>query len=115
MVELIEGSTASANAEIGSVSDSSVGTYVFELVDGGSFTGTVKVAARILGRAKSEGATGFPSFLAITNRTTGAVASGATGITAAGMYSVDLTGCEARLEVTRTAGTYSVYGIPLVG
>jgi hypothetical protein len=111
---LISNSSVSANTATLDAGDEVVNTYVFSLVNEGSFAGTVKVAARIYGRGRA-GATTFPHFLAITNRRTGSVVDGNTGVTEAGIYSVDLSGCEARIEVTRTAGAYSVYGKPVVG
>jgi hypothetical protein len=111
------GTAASANKEIGGTGDGYVGTYVIEIVDEGSAAFTsIKVSARALGRgATAATVTTFPTYLAITNRATGAVVAGTTGVTAAGIYSVDLSGCECQLEVVRSAGTYSAHGVPLAG
>ena len=79
---------------------------------------TLKVKARASGAAKTTAATtAYTAFLAITNRTSGATIAGATGITATGIYSVDVSGCEFDIEYVYTSGgtgstlLASMYGV----
>lgn len=82
--------------------------WVLEVRDAGSWSGVLKVAARVVGSGEKLGTSDFGGYLSIVNRLTGAVIAGGTGITAPGIYEVSLSGLEARLEHTWTAGTVEV-------
>lgn len=90
-----------------------VSTLVLDFI-GTAFTGTLKVVGRIVGGGAAGVAYGRA--LAITNRKTGAVVDGSTGITDPdGIYSVDITGCEARVDVARTGGSFKLYAQTVEG
>lgn len=85
-------------------------SLVFEVrAGGGGWTGAVKIAGRALGAGQS-GATDYPGYVALTNRTTGATIAGATGATAAGLYEADVSGLEVAVEHAWDAGTVTVIG-----
>lgn len=114
MQQLVLNATESANVPLLDPSVETVSTYVFEIVDEGSFAGTITVGARLIGRARL-GEETFPHLLAITERATGQVIPGATGVTSPGIYSVDVSGVEAELQIDCDAGEYSAYGLPRIG
>lgn len=66
--------------------------------------GAVRVSARVAGGPGAFGVT----FLPITNVSSGATIAAGTGITAPGLYSVDLTGLEVRVEFTAGTGATNV-------
>jgi hypothetical protein len=101
-------SSATENSAVRSAGDTRASVWVLEVRDAGSWSGTLKVAARVVGTGSRLGATDFGGYLSITNRLSGAVVAGGTGITAAGIYEVSISGLEARLEHTRVAGTVEV-------
>lgn len=85
---------------------------ILEVIDEGSWSGKLTVWGRPLTEATQRAefsVAEMVSKLAVKNLSTGDTISGATGITTAGLYSVDLTGLEALVEhTTHTAGTVSV-------
>lgn len=84
-----------------------------DVADGGSFTwgsATLKINARIIG---SDNSTTYTAYLAIQNLTStgaGPNIAGGTGITAFGLYEIDISGYEVLVEFTKgtASGTLSV-------
>ncbi len=89
-----------------------VSKMILEVRDDGSWTGSVKVWARLIGQGKARGLTHaasnqFVGNLNIVNLLTDAIIAGGTGITVAGLYMVDISGMEVAMEHTRATGTLS--------
>ena len=85
---------------------------VVELV-GTGFTGSLKFKGRAAGRGSAgaaAGAAGYTENLSIRNRLSDATIAGGTGITATGIYEIDITGLEVLPVLTVGAGSVAVYG-----
>lgn len=106
-VKLYDAAVASANVDNAfSAGDSR--TFLTIEVDGtDTFVLKVKASLRGCHTASILAAGTYTAYLAILNKTSAApttLIAGGTGITAAGMYEVDVTGCEFLFEFTYTSG-----------
>jgi len=121
MVRLFSARTTTGDSSPISGDSAVVNTGVLSVrVVSGAPTFTLKVKARVLGRGHKDSlasaAANFDHYLAIANRQSGATVDGATGITAAGLYTVDLSGIEAVAELSAIAGGgITVDFVPLRG
>lgn len=102
-----------ANLNVQGIGATERGRSILRLeVRGVGWTGTLKVAGRALGRGQ-DGTADYAGYLSIRNLLTPADIAGAAGITAAGLYEIDITGYEVQLEHAWTAGSVSVWGTVL--
>lgn len=110
--------TATGVIGLGDASPAIVGRQVFQVVDGGSWSGSIVVKARIAGGSKSAPALTNSNNVSVPyinrNDTATLIAAG-TAITSAGIYEVESTGVEIYLDYTHTGGTGLVYPIPYLG
>jgi len=86
----------------------------------GTFTGSVFVHGRLIGQGKARGlaataAADFVAKLSLINTLTGAIIAGSTGITAVGLYLVDISGLEVALEFAFGSGAVTVDVHPVLG
>lgn len=110
MIQILKNSAVTENSTRLEAGSTRAAKLVIEVRDGGGWNGTIKVNARARGRGAAGAGATWSKYLPITNLETGANILAGTGITAPGLYSVDITGLEVRLEHTRTAGTVHVDG-----
>lgn len=109
MQKILLNSSTTENSNPVDLGVAASGKLILDVVDAGAWSGTLKVA----GRARGRGGATFSTYLPLVNLNTGAAIAAGTGITAAGLYSVDISGLEVRVEHTWTAGSVSVYGEPV--
>lgn len=81
--------------------------WILDVTDEGSWSGALQIAARALGAGK-DGATSYSGYIGAIDREDGSTIDGDTGITAEGVYEVNIAGLEVRLEHTRNAGAVRV-------
>lgn len=113
-LEVLTSSVTTENSRQFSGSDFCASRTRLSLVDDGSWSGTVKIAVRPIGRGQ-EGASTYNNYAALTNVDSGVLTAGSTGVTAAGVYEFDDSGLEWRLEHTRSAGTLSARAVQTIG
>ena len=105
MITIFEGITGNTNAAPNALVSAWGKDARFYFRIRGTFTGfTIKAGARILG----DNADNFSQTLAIRNETSGALVAGGTGVTAAGLYSVDAAGNEIQMQATVVTPTGSL-------
>lgn len=110
MRTLFSNSVTTENADTITSRDPFVNTLRVEVYDEGSWSGSIKFAARLRGSSEA-----FTHFLAVVDLDDNSSIQGTTGITVPGLYAVDISGMEVQAQHTRTIGSMSANATLLRG
>ena len=114
MIPILPNSVATENSGLLDLGMAVEGKLILEVVDEDAWSGVLKVAGRVTGRGAA-GEAAYGTNLPLVDLSDSTAVAAATGITAAGLYSVDISGLEVRIEHTFTSGEVSVYGEIVTG